>query len=764
MKNLLILALLVINITTHAKDVTADRRSLIANIETPGLGKEIVSTLPDNILLKDWLINNIESPCKLFVEKSKDGLTSMLQLNNGLISRTFFVSENIACVSFKNLSNDTEYIRAVKPEIRIMMDSTWYEVGGLMGQPEYSYLLDSWYSQLTSNPQAFVLDKIETGMPVERYPWKQKYNALATDWPTKGLRVTMTYKAAEAMTALKDLEVKVNYEIYQGIPVMMKSFEIVIHGDKQPVLNKMECEVLAVNQDQLKRMHVESDFSFALVNADPSGSALIHYAGVPKDYHAGRSTTHWEVDPDYNTWATQNQAEDNFMQFQHRCMLLSTLPIGPNVVLSKKETFNSFKTFELLQDSDDKERRSLGIRRMYKKIAPQVTEKLLAAGIKSLDEKEIKGLLDQMGELGLQHLLINPWPGIDHDNLEEKYVNYWKNIADYAKERGIIMDGYELLIASRGRGATVDCIDPETGKPGSLFGQSVCIASDWSDRYFKKSWEFYDKTGFMNYGGDGPYHGDVCASTVHKYHRGLADSQWEQWKIMNQQLHEAQGRGMYVSFPDWYFLNGSCATGMGYREASANLTPKQQMLLGRQYIYDGTWFKLPTMGGISLQLTGFYTNDPRVGLEPLNENIKRYEQTLIQYLASGASFNFLGKRLYDTPETKAMVVKWLNWAKEYRDILTSEIIHISRPTGRDLDCIMHVSPFIKHKGIAIVFNPTDRDIEKQIEIPLYYTGLNKKANVTDENKRTKSYKLNENRELMLPVKVKAQGIAWFVIE
>jgi len=744
--------------------IVIKRKALIRNIETPGFGKEIVTILPQTTQSKDWLISKIEVPCKVLVEKSADGLTSMFQLNNGLVSRTFYVSDNITCVSYKNLSNDAEYIRAVKPEIRIMLDSTWYEVGGLKGQPESSYLLDSWYSQLTSNPQAFKLDNIETGVPIERYPWKQKYNAVATDWPTKGLRVTMTYKATESMAALKDLEVKVNYEIYQGIPVMMKSFEIINLGNQQPVLNKMECEVLAVNQDQVNRMHVESDYSFALVNSDPSGSALMHYAGVPKSYHAGSSTTHWEVDPEYNTWATQNQAEDKFMQFQHRCLLLSTLPMGPNVLLSNIETFNSFKTFELLQDSDDKERRSLGQRRMYKKIAPQVTEAFISGSITSHDEKEIKNFVDQMSELGLQCLGIDPWPGIDHDNLDEKYVNHWKTISDYAKKRGIIMDGYELLIASRGRGTKVDCIDPETGMPGSLFGQSVCIASDWSDEYFKKSWEFYDRTGFMNYGGDGPYHGDVCASTVHKYHRGLEDSQWVQWKIMNKQLHEAQRRGMYISFPDWYFLNGSCTTGMGYREASNNLTPQQQLLLGRQYIYDGTFFKTPPMGYIGLQLVGFYTNDPRVGLEPLIKNINRYEQSLIQYFASGAHFTIRGKRLYDTPETKMMVSKWVNWFKNYQDILTSEIIHIRRPTGRDLDCIMHVNPFLKRKGMVIVFNPTDREIEKQIKLPLYYTGLKNKANVTDENKKTTSYKLNENRELMLPIKVKAQGTVWFVIE
>jgi hypothetical protein len=521
---------------------------------------------------------------------------------------------------------------------------------------------------------------------------------------------------------------------------------------------------LAVNQDQVERIHVESDFSFALVNADLQGSALMHYSGTPQIYHVGSSTTKWRVDDDYNTWASHNQAEDKFLGFPHHNLLVSTLPMGPNTAVDKVNPFKSYITFELLQDSDDRERKSLGHRRFYKKLAPQVTESLISGGITSHDEVKLKAFIDQMSELGLEQLDIMAWPGISHNNLDSAYVQHWRKIAAYAKERGIIMGGYELQVASRGRGKEVDCIHPETGKPGSLFGQSVCIASEWKDTYYSKMWEFFDKTGLMTYNMDGPYHGDPCASTEHPYHRGLEDSHWQQWKTQVGVIHELQRRNMYIPIPDWYFLNGQCATGMGYREASANLTPQQQLLLGRQYIYDGTWHKIPPMGWMTLQLVGFYTNDPRVGLEPLSENLDRYEQQLIQYLASGCKLTIRGNRLYDTPETKQMVSKWIQWFKQYRNILTSDIIHVSRPSGRDLDCMMHVNPFISHKGMVIVFNPTDREIEKIIQLPIYYTGLKERAMLTSEDNIPVVYSLDDKGNLQLPVKIKAGGSAWFVIE
>lgn len=741
------------------------QKALIAQLQTAGMGKELVSQLSDERPGSDWLISKVNAPCRLQVLKtSKDAMATQMRLSNGLVTRTFYVGENLACTGYKNLSNGAEYLRAVKPEARIMIDSVWYEVGGLKKQPEYSYLLESWLPQMEASDRAFRLAKVETGMPIERYPWKPKYNATPTDWPAKGLRVVMTYEPTASMPDVKDVEVRVNYEIYQGIPVMTKWIEVVCQGDRQRILDEVETEIVAMNQDQIGRIHVESDYSFALANADVRGSALMHYNGTPKKYHVGSSTTQWRVDADYNTWASHNQAEDKFLGFQHHNLLVSTLPMGPSVVLDNKHPFTSYITFELLQDSDDRERQSLGHRRMYKILAPQVTESLIAGGITSHDEKKLKAFIDQMAELGLEQLDIMAWPGISHDNLKPEYVSLWQRVASYAKERGIVMGGYELQIASRGRGEKVDCVNPETGKPGSLFGQSVCIASQWKDDYYAKMWEFFDKTGFMTYNMDGPYHGDVCAATNHAHHRGLEDSQWEQWKTQVDIIHQLKQKGMYVPIPDWYFLNGQNSTGMGYREASANLTPQQQLLLGRQYIYDGTWHKLPPMGWMTLQLVGFYTNDPRVGLEPLCDNLDRYEQQLIQYLASGCHLTIRGNRLYDTPETKQMVEKWLKWFKQYRDILTSDIIHVSRPNGRDIDCIMHVNPYILHKGMVVVFNPTDNAVEKNLKLPLYYTGLKGKATITTADGKKSTFTLDGDQSLTLPVSVKAQGTTWLLIE
>lgn len=744
----------------------AKRRSaLIDDLIRKRPGVKVVDDLAVKPADRDWLVAAVPRPVELLIKINREAATASLSLTNGLICRDFFLSENMACTGLRNLRNGAQFIRAVKPEARLELDGRWYDVGGLSGQPEKSYLLEKWLPRLTASPDAFRLEGIETGKPEPRYPWKRKFHAVKTDWPPRGLHLTLRYRLPESRdTPHAGVTVNVHYEMYEGLPVVVKWLTL-SNGSKRPLMvDRTECEILAVAQDQIDRLHVESDFSFGLVNASRSGSALLHFTEVPKPYLAGRSTTLWSVDDEYDTWATHNPAEDLFLNFPHRCLMTSRLPMGPAELVEAGGAFQSFLTFELLHDSDDKERRTLGQRRLYRKLSPQVTENLVTAGITSHDPAQLKAFIDQMAECGFERLDIQAWPGVSHDNLDPEYVAHWKEIAAYARDRGIVMGGYELLVASRGRGAEFDCIHPDTGRPGSVFGQSVCIASRWKDVYFPRMWQFFDATGFMSLNADGPYHGDPCASTEHLHHRGLEDSQWRQWKIQVEVIHELQRRNMYVPLPDWYFLNGQCATGMGYREASANLSREQQLLLGRQYIYDGTWHKIPPMGWIGVQLVGFYTSDPRVGLEPLSENLHWYERGLVQTLGSGAQTTVRGNRLHDCPDTRAMVAQWIGWYKTYRRILTSDIIHLGRPTGRDLDCMLHVNADLDTRGLAVLFNPTDRKIEKELVLPLYYTGLTRTAKIREKEGRAKEFHLERDYTVRYPVEVDAHGFTWLVIE
>lgn len=119
--------------------------------------------------------------------------------------------------------------------------------------------------------------------------------------------------------------------------------------------------------------------------------------------------------------------------------------------------------------------------------------------------------------------------------------------------------------------------------------------------------------------------------------------------------------------------------------------------------------------------------------------------------------------MYDTPKTKAVVKKVIDWYKTYRDILNSDIIHLKRPSGKDWDGFMHVNPKLKEKGLMTVFNPTGTDMVRNIELPLYYTGIKHKTIVKDMNGVTKIYKLTRDYKIHIPVTIPANSYYWMVI-
>ncbi|MBN2376553.1 MAG: hypothetical protein JXD22_09135 [Sedimentisphaerales bacterium] len=102
--------------------------------------------------------------------------------------------------------------------------------------------------------------------------------------------------------------------------------------------------------------------------------------------------------------------------------------------------------------------------------------------------------------------------------------------------------------------------------------------------------------------------------------------------------------------------------------------------------------------------------------------------------------------------------------KKYRAILDSDIIHVRRPDGRDIDCILHVNPQLKQKALAMVYNPTNRQISKQLKLPLYYSGLTDKALIREQQKPPQEYSLDREYMVNIAIDMLPNSYSWFVIE
>ena len=692
----------------------------------------------------DWLVDPSPYATAVRVDAADP---EVLHLENGLVRRTFRLAPNAACVDLRNLVTDETVLRAVRPEASVVIDGRPFDVGGLIGIAEQGYLVDPWIRSAAADPEAFRFRSYETGPIAERLSWKRARYAEGRPWPPRGRSLTLRFDPP--VSRPQGPRVAVVYELFDGLPLISKRLVVENVSDRPFRLDSFKSEILAAVEPESdvnapsswepQRLHVESDYAFL--------------ADSPK---TAARTTFWVPDPAYTS-------QVNY-RLETPCLLESRPPIGPAVEIPPGGAFESFTTYELLFDSTDRERRGLAERRMYRTIAPWVTENPVLMHLKSLDPAVIRAAIDQCAETGFEMIVLSFGSGLDMENEDPVVLDGLRALADEAHRRGIEIGGYSLL-ASRSVDPATDVIDPATGRPGgAAFGRSPCLQSAWGREYFRKLRGFFERTGFDLLEHDGSYPGDLCASTSHPGHRGLADSQWTQWTEIRDFYRWCRGRGVYLNVPDWYFLSGQNKCAMGYREVNWSLPRDRQIVLGRQNIYDGTWEKTPSMGWMFVPLVQYHGGGEAAILEPLAEHLDAYEAHLAQNFLAGVQACYRGTRLYDAETTKAVVKKWVDFYKAHRAILDSDIIHVRRPDGRDLDGILHVNPALAVKGLAAVFNPTDGEIARDWTLPLYYTGLTDKAKVREKDGPVREYRLDRLFRISVPVRLAPRSLTWFTIE
>ena len=448
----------------------------------------------------DWLVQPFCQPASVTETDNR------LILGNALIQRTFVTSPNFATVNYTNQITGSSFLRGIKPEVVLTIDGHQFEVGGLRGQPDYAYLDSDWIVDLTSDRNAFQFREYRVDETEISYPWVRRRSTTSSVYPPEGVTLTIAFSPPPSVDSLR---VCVHYELYQGIPVLSKWITIRNEGQKPIQLDALSCEILAVNEQEKHRLHVESNYAFS-----------------------GVETTQWGPDADYKTQVDYH--------YQMPLLMTSRYPLGPGILLQPGETFKSFRTFEILHDSDDRDRKGLARRKMYRMVAPQVTENPILMHVRSAEPDPIRLAIDQCAEVG-----------------------------------------FEMVIMT--------------------FGSGVI----------------------------------AC-----------------------------------------------------YR----------------------------------------------------------------------------GPRLFDTEETKAVVKKWVDFYKKYRPILDSDLIHVRRPDGRSIDCVLHANAQISPCGLAMLYNPTRRVQQMTLKLPLYYTGLCEIAKIREGEGEPKRYTIDRDYNVEIPIKMEAKSVSYLVIE
>ena len=689
---------------------------------------------------RDWLLDPAPYKAKVLTRAKTYTLT------NGLISRTFSTDPAAATIGFQNEMTSAQLLRAVEPEAVITLDGKPYSLGGLTGQPDRAYLDPVWLIEMSADPNAFRCVQVTEGKTEARFACKSDRHRANLPWPPPGVSLTFTYEPPP--TAPQNVRIQVHYELYDGIPLLSKWLTLYNAGDQPVTVTRFESERLALVEGQsavgdLTDWHhppltVVSDYEFGGDNPENANKVV-----------------HWNPDPAYTSQVNYALTTP--------CLLECSPPLGPDTIVPPKTDFSTFRVFELVHDSTDRQRIALENCRMWRTLAPWCTENPIMMHLTSTDPDTVRTAIDQCANVGFEMLIISFGSGLNMEDDSPANVAKFKAFADYAHSKGIQVGGYSLL-ASRHIDDADDVINPKTGKPGgAIFGYSPCLASAWGLAYFKHIETFLTETGFDLLEHDGSYPGDVCASTTHPGHRGLDDSQWAQFQIIAKFYQWCRARAIYLNVPDWYFLEGSNKTGMGYREDDWSLPRARQIIIGRQNLYDGTWDNAPSMGWMFVPLVQYHGGGAAATLEPLSEHLDAYAAHLENNFGFGAQACYRGPRLYDSPKTEALVKKWVAWFKRHRTILESDVVHLRRADGRQIDGILHVNPQAEEKGLAVFYNPTDQDQKAEFDLPLYYAGLTDHAQISQDDGPFEPIRLSRTYAVPVTFTLAPHAMTWFVI-
>jgi hypothetical protein len=709
---------------------------------------------------RDWLVAPAGSFPARIVRSGGE-----VALDNGLIRRTFRLAPDAATVGLRNEMTDTEMLRAVKPEATLTIDGVPCAVGGLTGQPVGNYLKPEWLAEMKA-ADGFRCVGVTDGATTERFPYKPRTAWLSQGkaaWPPHGVALSFDYRAGETLLAkfsarsadagkaIAGLTVTVHYELYDGLPLIEKWVTVRNAGATSVTLDTFTPEMLALTEDAFPALYA-NDLPPELIERIAPLHVVTDYA-FGGDMEAARDNlaVHWKFDPDYSTDLGYGD------QFKP-ALLDCTPPLKPGVVVAPGATVATFRVFELAYDATDRERRGLEARRMMRTVAPWSQENPILMHVRSADPAAVKLAIDQCANVGFEMVILTFGSGFDIENTSPAYLAQMKALADYAHARGIAIGGYSLL-ASRGASPENSVVNP-----APRFGQSPCLGSAWGLNYFKTLRNFFAVTGMDVLENDGSYPGDTCASTVHPGHTGLGDSQWRQWEIIRDFYQECRGRGVYLNVPDWYFLEGANKTPMGYVEANWSLPRQYQEIIERQEVYDGTFEKTPSMGWMFVPLTQYHGGGAAATIEPLKDHLDQYEARLADLFGAGVQACYRGPRLYDAPETEAVVKRWVDFYRAHRAILDADVIHLRRPDGRDWDGMLHVAPNQSERGLAMLYNPLPTPIERDITLPLYYTGLTDRAVIVPQRGKPYTIRLARDYSATVHVTIPAHGNTYLVVK
>lgn len=605
--------------------------------------------------MKHWVLDG--SPFLSKIEKTENGFA----FSNGLVRREIETPTG-KTLSFENLQTGVQLLAAPYADFEISVNGK------------------------TQSAAVFKFEKAEEVPCLERVAFRKTETMTAGGvYPPPGKAVLLHY-SAEGLPS-----VTVRYEIYDGMPVMMKRLTVHNGGKTAVTIDNIAVDVLKIT-DNRDTLFVDSDYDST---TDFLGLDLQKYA---KHYARYRYDT-LEVAP------------------LHRM----------NVKLMPGESLDSIVSYELLFGTAYYEQRLIEVKEMYRRIAPWCTDNVSFFHLISNSPRTIRKVVDQCKEIGIEMIIQSFGSGVNMESGNERYLERIKKAYDYGHSKGIRMGAYTLAYVKNYRPVKGD---EALNHDGSHICR--CLATDWSKQYMKNVLRFIDRTGADAVEIDGPYGMLMCAGGKTHNHDDFTDSQYKQWKAsVVDWYREIKKRGVYINAPDWHFLNGTNRSGVGYEEIAFSERRSEQLVTSRIYYYKGTFSKNPSQGWGFLPLNVYHGGGKDAQFFPTAQNAFEFDWAMAQIVASGVWPTIRGKKAYDSEKGKEIFTKWTTLYKKYRRVLNGITVHFMPPRidtadpsrTTCMDAIMNQLPTGDVRGFVMFFNQTDAERTEDITLPVYYTGL-----------------------------------------
>lgn len=605
--------------------------------------------------MKYWVLDDSE-----FLSEIKETENSYV-FSNGLVRREIDKMKS-RTLSFENLQNNRQLIDSPYDDFELSVN----------GKAQSS--------------SAYTLISAEEAPCVERIAF-HRTETMTSDgvYPPPGKALLLRY-AADGLP-----EVTVRYEIYDGMPVMMKLLTVKNTGKETVTIDNIAVDVMRITDDR-DALFVDSDYD---------------------------STTDF-IGLDFQKYAKHYA--------RYRYDMLEVKPLQRmNVKLAVGETVDSITAFELLFCTEYYEQRLIEVKEMYRRIAPWCTDNVSFFHLISNSPGTIRKVVDQCKEIGIEMIIQSFGSGVNMESGNERYLQRIKKAYDYGHSKGIRMGAYTLAYVKNYRPVKGD---EALNHDGSHICR--CLATDWAKQYMKNVLRFIDKTGADAVEIDGPYGMLMCSGGKTHNHDDFTDSQYKQWKAsVVDWYREIKKRGVYINAPDWHFLNGTNRSGVGYEEIAFSERRCEQLVTSRIYYYKGTFSKNPSQGWGFLPLNVYHGGGKDAQFFPTERNAFEFDWAMAQIVASGVWPTIRGRKAYDSEEGKRIFAKWTSVYKKYRRVLNGVTVHFmppridtSNPSRTTcMDAIMNQVHTGDIRGFVMFFNQTDQELTEEITLPVYYTGL-----------------------------------------